>query len=292
MSSDCLSAWQRERYHLGYVTGEQSSHMAGHVEDCVTCHSQIHALQEEVHLPPLDWSQMPSEPGDILPDELLFAPDSTPDMRPVASLPWWVMLWNGWRPMMALGAVATLVVLWFAGKPLLVDGPDTLDGGRFKGASVPSPSRGMRWKGAGNRLTLFVKRHVDGTILRAKEAQPVSTRDTVRFGLTVKRKWYMMVASINEKGEVSLYVPHPSRMAIHVKEGRHRFPENKSIPLDAYTGRERFVMVGSTKSFHFSQLKDALQQAFRASNQDLNKLVRVEGFSWFRMLSIKKVRHR
>lgn len=158
---------------------------------------------------------------------------------------------------------------------------------RVRPVSKRTPGK-ARLKGT-HSWAVYVQHHESLEIHKAKEKQALHVRDTIRFQFDLSKPLYTMVVSLNQRGEISLYLPYPQRQARLLNKGAHRLPRDKAIPLDEYTGSELFIAVGHTKAFTFSQVKNKLKALYQKCQGQLQNCKKLEGFTWQKLLLLKKV---
>jgi len=100
----------------------------------------------------------------------------------------------------------------------------------------------------------------------------------IQFDLRVFRKLHLMIASINQKGEISLFVPLEGQKSLLVSSGVQPLPANGSLELDKYLGLERIFVAVSLRSFHAGQLKTSMKKAFHKAKKELSKMSLLEDF--------------
>lgn len=282
-NTGCPSTWQLERFHFGFASGKERQEVKEHLSTCRTCQQHIHAFQYDElgeALPSLSWDDE-VEAAPLFPELLAPAAPQDPPAPPFRS--WWQQWQQLWAPGFAVAALAGLY--FFINVPKQIQ--------HMPSAPNDAGHPGIRIKGGDEgQLTgysLYIRRHQNGKIIVAKEHQDVHTKDTLRFGMRLRRSMYIMVLSVNSRGEVSQYYPYPSPEATLMSEGKHTFPKDNAIPLDSYVGEELFVIIGRGRAFSRDEAKTALKGAYQEAKGQLSKLKTPKGFSWFMKHPIQKV---
>lgn len=194
---------------------------------------------------------------------------------------------------LAVAPAFALVFLLFGGSGFLL----SLEGsGRSAGLSKEShPSRVPSASGQGldpsgrNKgpndptapppVIFFAKRSESSNARILRPLDAIYPDDTLRLQVSLSRSLHLMVLSIHEGGEVSLYWPYPHEEAERLEAGEHKLPKDSSIPLDTTTGQEIFLVVGHEKAFSFSRAKTAALAAYRQTAGKLSNLPPLQGFS-------------
>jgi len=124
--------------------------------------------------------------------------------------------------------------------------------------------------------------------VKVKNGEVLYEGDQIQIQYHFPRKMHMMVASINQKGEVSIFAPLSGKKSMMTpKEKGHFAP----LELDDYIGLERIVAFASETPFEASSIKKHLQQAFQKAGKDLLLLKQVDGeqpIAWTVLLNKQK----
>ena len=182
-----------------------------------------------------------------------------------------------------VAVAATVAVVLVAGSLWLrwsawPDGGGTVDsappGIRFRGSKSPTTSGTA---GAAERsdaqaagLQFFVWR--DSAAVEGREGGVYREDEQIRFTYWSGENDYLVVLSIENSGQVTVYYPDggrgedPSR-SLRIPRGRNIALEG-SVVLNDYVGRERFFALFSTEPLSVAQVRETASRAFLALGGD------------------------
>ncbi len=118
--------------------------------------------------------------------------------------------------------------------------------------------------------------------------EPLFARDGVQLSYQVPGATHVMLISVNERGETSVFAPLGGASSIQVQPGTGTLPRDTSLALDNYLGLERFFVLYSDQPFATSAVKQAVQQAFLQANQSLQAMKSLPGPWKIQTLLIRK----
>lgn len=117
----------------------------------------------------------------------------------------------------------------------------------------------------------FVVRHKTDT------QQRLAPGDLIQFHYeAIHAPLHIMIVSLNERGEVSPYIPFEKKSSIQIK-GEGRLPKTGSLVLDGYIGLERVFVLTAGKRFSLTRVKRSLTRAFEKAHRRLAVLQEVPG---------------
>ncbi|TNE52563.1 MAG: hypothetical protein EP343_00075 [Deltaproteobacteria bacterium] len=111
---------------------------------------------------------------------------------------------------------------------------------------------------------------------RARYKQVLLPRDLVQFVYEVPGPRYVMIAGINQQGEVFLLY-HVQEKSVKVSRLQGSLPQGESFRMDNYVGLERYFLVASTKPFAWSSLKQALLRTWSKQGKSLSRFRTLAG---------------
>ena len=138
--------------------------------------------------------------------------------------------------------------------------------------------------------TLYLRRGATRSF-QAAPSQVLHPGDFIQFAYSAGRPHHVMIVSLNDKGEVSLFVPFSqSKQSYRVDSGRGLLPDALgTLELDDYIGKERIFFVYASKSFTFAQLKRTIEQSFQQADRSVEKLKALPGpWQWKDLVIVKK----
>ncbi|HAA56901.1 MAG TPA: hypothetical protein DCE42_19195 [Myxococcales bacterium] len=121
---------------------------------------------------------------------------------------------------------------------------------------------------------------------QVREAQVLVPGDQIQFEYKSPAETHILIASLNQRGEVSRYVPLDGSMSQRLQRGHGYFAP---LELDDYIGLERIFVLVSHRPFSAKKAKRAIQQAFTKHKRRWSRLRHIPGpwrVQW--SLSIRK----
>jgi len=111
----------------------------------------------------------------------------------------------------------------------------------------------------------------------------------IQFDLKVYKDCHLLIASINEKKEVTVFVPLGGKKSIAIKKGSKILPSNDALELDEQgLGLERIFVVVAPKPLTAKALKSALLQSYKKVKGDLKQMLHLPGWYGQTLLIQKK----
>jgi len=138
--------------------------------------------------------------------------------------------------------------------------------------------------------TLYLRRGTTRSF-QAESKQELYPGDFIQFAYSAGHPYHVMIISLNDKGEVSLFVPFSdSKQSHQVEAGRGLLPDALgTLELDDYVGMERIFFVYASKAFGFNELKQVVEKSFQKAGRSLTKLKSLPGpWKWKDMVILKK----
>ncbi len=250
---------------------ERSQWLASHLEHCETC-------QETYRLVMLENEQLKSQIQSTFPEEVppinlesFYATFHSSQRSKqveqvqvsVRGFPWFWASWVG----AGLALAVILVLLVPSSRDWLLNGL----GERSMSSTslVPKASDSLEahllWMSPGQTKAK-----------RARYKQVLLPRDLVQFVYEVPGPRYVMIAGINQRGEVFLLY-HVQEKSVKVSRLQGSLPQGESFRMDNYVGLERYFLVASTKPFAWSSLKQALLRSWAKQGKSLSRFRTLAG---------------
>lgn len=184
---------------------------------------------------------------------------------------WQQLLW--WLSVGTAGAFGLLFLI--KGNPIAVEPPtqprSTLV--HTAPAKQPKPLRRMA-KGVALKLWYTGAALRFKAKARVQEGDALSPGDQIQLTYENNRPMYMVIASINEKGEVSILAPLDGKTSQRLDAGKGAF---EVLELDDYIGQERLFALSALSSFSVTQAKASLKRAFAAAGGKLKQIQTIKG---------------
>jgi len=194
-----------------------------------------------------------------------------------------VWLQWGWRGVPWAVVAAIGVVLWFPrfsarqGQPLPLE----------RSAPTPGPPLGSPAR-RGTQASGRVKKGADAIAMLyyvkgskqsryARDQQRLHPGDLIQFVYRLRRPAYVMVVSLNQRGEISSFVPLHQTSSVLTPQRRGAFPPSSALQLDDYLGLERIFMLLAPTPFTLRRVKAALRRGYRQAGRDLHRLTALSG---------------
>jgi len=105
-----------------------------------------------------------------------------------------------------------------------------------------------------------------------KDGQTLAPGDLIQFDYRTPHPIQLMIASINEKGEISVFAPPLGTKSTPITQKEGTLPNNSSLELDDYIGKELFVIAYQRNAFTAAFLKQELSKVFSSSGSNLLKM--------------------
>ncbi len=144
--------------------------------------------------------------------------------------------WKLWVPVASLAAAATLVAV-------------------VSTQSGPSTDPYLGVKGGTAQLEVVAQRG-DQTQFSVRQGSRLRPKDKLRFVVDPGGAHFVLIASRDGRGGVTIYYPFEGKESAEVKPGRQALPV--SIELDEVSGPERLLAVFSEKPVPADQVRSAL----------------------------------
>ncbi len=215
------------------VSGERAQALRLRLADCEHCQSRLQSMVAESEA--FNASVNPGfESAAVL--QKLEASEAQ------STTPWWAKLTKPWMPVL-VAAVALFAIV-----PLTQVDPD--------------PEPGVRIKGGGVGLSMFVK-DLDG-VQPGHDGMHLSAGDQIQFRYNADEHDYLFIISVDARGTISSLYPEETEQSIRVlPQGAHVL--QGSIILDEAVGPERIYAVFSAEPVSFGEI-DAAVKAGLADN--------------------------
>ncbi len=97
----------------------------------------------------------------------------------------------------------------------------------------------------------------------------------IQFAYQLPVPQHMMVVSLNQKGQVSVFFPLGKKQSALRQSGEGTIPPNQSLELDNSIGEERIFVIASANPFSLSTVQEALLQAFKEKSGNLTRSIRL-----------------
>ncbi|MBI3182718.1 MAG: hypothetical protein HYZ28_11325 [Myxococcales bacterium] len=148
--------------------------------------------------------------------------------------------WKMWIPALGMAAAAALV---FVTAPSSQTEDEPYIG--VKGVSLP--------------LFEVVASRPEGSQFQVKDGTRLRPKDRIRFVVEPAGARFLLIASKDGQGNVTVYHPYGGQQSAPVQPGKRELPG--SIELDEVLGRERLVAVFSDSPISAERVKDELARA-------------------------------
>ena len=185
--------------------------------------------------------------------------------------------WFGFLSFSALGALAVLAI--FLTRPLLFpDSPTT---------SHPT------WVAKGTMLRMLHQRKGQKKSDWTRNGTRLKAGDFVQFAYHTTQPIFVMIVSIDGKGNVSRYIPLQQTQSVQLQPGKGSLPQKQqSVELDDSLGLERIFLLTSQNKFQFRDVEKAMLSEFQKQKKKLQSLTEIPGI-WKvqQTLLIQKVKH-
>lgn len=215
--------------------------------------------------------------------------------------PFWAD-WSRWLPGLAVAAMACVAgVLWlqpmFSTQTTISTPPSRRGGAAYmppqrqpNARKRPLATRRLVPKGEAILNLLHAQKTPRGFTHRqlTRDGARLSAGDLVQLHYQTAQPAYVMVLSLNQKGEVSLFIPFGKSQSIRVATGVGHLPKTGSLELDAYTGREFFFLLSSPKPFAVQEAKKAIEKAFVQTQSKRAQLRELPGPWTARVIAVQK----
>lgn len=216
------------------------------------------------------------------------------DVKPPLSSRWDWMRLVGWLTPVA-AACGLLLLVWQTGGTVSDAG---LSAGKqrtkvpYRPMVVPPGRRGLVRKSGAFLSLLFSRRTAAGYTHKqtARNGVSLRDRDLVLFQYDVPDTMYVMMISLNQKGETTLFVPLGAKKSISVKKKGY-LPRTGSLELDDYVGAELFFLVAAPRVFSVAQLKGLIHRAYQSHGRNWHQISGLENApsSWLvRVVRVQK----
>ena len=123
-------------------------------------------------------------------------------------------------------------------------------------------------------LAVFVRRH-SGRVSRLVDGARVDPGDLLRFAVDPGPYPYLLIASVDATGRVSIYLPFGGRQSLAVAPNR-RYEPDSSIELDDVRGPERIVAFFSQQPLQAAQVTGVLARVGKGGSGAIRGQSRVE----------------
>jgi len=110
-----------------------------------------------------------------------------------------------------------------------------------------------------------------------REGEVLHPGDLVQFEYNVSKPLQLMIVSVNQKGEFSVYAPLGGKRSLKLPGTKGTFPERTSIELDESIGTERLWMLTSTKVLTKESVLRAVMKSYKRAKGDLKNLGELVG---------------
>lgn len=229
---DCLSDWQLDQlYYLGDKwEGRQQALL--HMETCESCCERYQARV-------LDAEVLQQQAG----FQALLQQGVQRFDAPVPSQP---SFWNAWLSLTRLSWVSAMAVV------LVVVILSPWDWGPSQIGKSLHPTIRMLHFRKGSQYSQWTQ---DGERLRPGAL--------IQFTYLIPTSLHMMVVSLNQQGQVSVFFPLGKTESTLRQAGSGTLPPNQSLELDDSIGQERIFVIASSRPFSLSDVQQALLQAFK-----------------------------
>lgn len=260
----CPSHYQWDLYHTENLSEAERQAMEHH---CLHCHPcTVRRKEREFEMQAVHKSprfQHLLRTGKIVLAQHEEARDASAD--------WWEeMLRSWWLP--ALTTTMLLIVLlpsWL-NRTAPNQAPSLLPERTSKGVATPQP-RPSPLQSPTIQLMIYKQGQSHSRV--AYKQQRLNPGDLIQFSYTLPKAVHLMIVSINERGDISKFVPLDQQGSVRRQAGQGELPNAQdSLELDDYIGMERLFVVYRQKPFDFSMLKSVVAQAFQKAGKDLKDL--------------------
>jgi hypothetical protein len=140
-------------------------------------------------------------------------------------------------------------------------------------------------------VQLLYARQTSAGFVHKQAATPNTTLqegDIVQFAYEAPQAMHLMVVSVHQKGEVSLYLPFERTHSLPIAQGKGFFPSDSSLILDHSVGKERFFFLAAPRPFAFQPIKARLQQAYQKAQGHIDQ-IRLDGSWQVTTLTLQKI---
>ena len=114
--------------------------------------------------------------------------------------------------------------------------------------------------------------------------------DIVQLAYESPSPLHLMLLSLNQRGEISLYAPFGKQKSLPIPKGQGFFPPEGSLTLDDYIGDELFIFLVSKQTFTLKEAERAILNTYKQAKHNLRAIQRIHGDWWSRCLLIHKQR--
>jgi hypothetical protein len=133
------------------------------------------------------------------------------------------------------------------------------------GPRDPAPYRGEK----GGSSSFRVVGYRDGRAFPVRSGTELNPGDDIRF-LVTTRLPYLLIASIDGRGQAKVYVPYDGTGSAAVRAGQPlQLPDNNSIELDAAPGPERIFALFSRRPLEAAPVLAALKKLGARGPQEI-----------------------
>jgi len=112
--------------------------------------------------------------------------------------------------------------------------------------------------------------------------------DLIQFSYSLTKPTWVMIVSVNSKGEFSVFAPLGGKKSILVQKGAGNFPKKGSLELDDYIGYERLWILHSAQAFDLKKVQVQLRGMLKVTKVLLKQPKRLPGFEQVDTILIQK----
>jgi len=142
----------------------------------------------------------------------------------------------------------------------------------------------------------YARKNKEQKLLRyvAREAETLYSGDLLQFVYQFKKPRkpkdppvYLMIIGLNERGESIILAPFEGDRSTLLSKAKNTFPQGESLEItNEQLGKERFFALLSTKPFASQQAKEALANAWKQAEKQLDDISELPG-PWHLAWSIR-----
>lgn len=197
------------------------------------------------------------------------AQTSAPPREPASAVSerpsWWELLnhwWSAWMATTALVATACVVLLM---QPSTQTNKAVTTAGSSQ-HQQPLRRHPLLSGAVGKGLVELTLWHSRKTTQGHTHKNVTHTNASLKQGDLVQLQYrtnetvHLMMVSLNNKGEVSRFIPFAQAKSLQVAKGKGFLPPTSSLELDEYVGVELFFLIASKKPFSYTEVKRRIER--------------------------------